>query len=66
MLQKGKQLSSMHKDISELTQTLARLREVTLFFKFREGSHPFPSRFINRTACFPRKVPYFRKFRVLP
>ena len=26
--------------------------------------NPFPSRFINRTACFPRKVSYFRKSRM--
>ena len=26
--------------------------------------NPFPSRFINRTACFPRKVSYFRESRV--
>ena len=23
--------------------------------------NPFPSRFINRTACFPQKVSYFRE-----
>ena len=28
--------------------------------------NPFPSRFINRTACFPRKVSYFRESRVSP
>ena len=27
---------------------------------------PFPSRFINRTACFPRKVSYFRESRMSP
>ena len=27
---------------------------------------PFPSRFINRTACSPRKVSYFRESRMLP
>ena len=26
--------------------------------------NPFPSRFINRTVCFPRKVSYFRKSRM--
>ena len=26
--------------------------------------NPFPSRFINRTACFPRKVSYFRESRL--
>ena len=26
--------------------------------------NPFPSRFITRTACFPRKVSYFRKSRM--
>ena len=26
--------------------------------------NPFPSRFINRTACFPRKVSYFRESRM--
>ena len=26
----------------------------------------FPSRFLNRTACFPRKVSYFREFRMSP
>ena len=28
--------------------------------------NPFPSRFINRTACFPRKVSYFRESRMSP
>ena len=28
--------------------------------------NPFPSRFINRTACFPRQVSYFRKSRMSP
>ena len=28
--------------------------------------NPFPSRFINRTASFPRKVSYFRESRVSP
>ena len=28
------------------------------------GVNPFPSRFINRTASFPRKVSYFRESRV--
>ena len=28
--------------------------------------NPFPSRFINRTACFPRKVSYFRECRMSP
>ena len=28
--------------------------------------NPFPSRFINRTACSPRKVSYFRESRMLP
>ena len=27
---------------------------------------PFPSRFMNRTACFPRKVSYFRESRMSP
>ena len=27
------------------------------------GVNPFPSRFINRAACFPRKVSYFSRFR---
>ena len=27
---------------------------------------PFPSRFFNRTACFPRKVSYFRESRMSP
>ena len=28
--------------------------------------NPFPSRVINRTACFPRKVSYFRESRMSP
>ena len=28
--------------------------------------NPFPSRFINRTACFPQKVSYFRESRMSP
>ena len=28
--------------------------------------NPFPSRYINRTACFPRKVSYFRESRMSP
>ena len=28
--------------------------------------NPLPSRFINRTACFPRKVSYFRESRMSP
>ena len=28
--------------------------------------NPFPSRFINTTACFPRKVSYFRESRMSP
>ena len=28
--------------------------------------NPFPSRFITRTACFPRKVSYFRESRMSP
>ena len=28
--------------------------------------NPFPSRFINRTACFPRKVSYFCESRMSP
>ena len=28
--------------------------------------NPFPSTFINRTACFPPKVSYFREFRMSP
>ena len=28
--------------------------------------NPFPSRFINRTACFPRKVSYFRESHMSP
>ena len=28
--------------------------------------NPFPSRFMNRTACFPRKVSYFRDSRFSP
>ena len=28
--------------------------------------NPFPSRFINRTACFPRKVSYFHQSRMSP
>ena len=28
--------------------------------------NPFPSRFINRTACFPRKVSYFRESPMSP
>ena len=28
--------------------------------------NPFPSRFINRTACLPRKVSYFRESRMSP
>ena len=28
--------------------------------------NPFPSRFISRTACFPRKVSYFRESRMPP
>ena len=28
--------------------------------------NPFPSRFINKTACFPRKVSYFRESRMSP
>ena len=28
--------------------------------------NPFPSRFINRTACFPRKVSYYRESRMSP
>ena len=29
-------------------------------------TQPFPSRFINRPACFPRKVSYFRESRMSP
>ena len=28
--------------------------------------NPFPSRFINKTACFPQKVSYFRESRMSP
>ena len=28
--------------------------------------NPFPSRFINRTACFPRQVSYFRESHMSP
>ena len=28
--------------------------------------NPFPSRYINRTACFPRKVSYFHQSRMSP
>ena len=30
------------------------------------AGYPFPSRFINRTPCFPQKVSYFRDSRIPP
>ena len=35
-------------------------------FPFISWVNPFPSRFINRTACFPRKVTFFRESRMWP
>ena len=65
MLQKGKQLSSMHKDISKLTQT--PIREKSLFSSnlVRGVTLSRIDLKIERLVSRERKVSYFSKFRTL-
>ena len=66
MLQKGKQLSRMHKDISKLTQT--PIREKSLFSSnlVRGVTLSRIDLKIERLVSRERKVSYFSKFRILP